>query len=169
MSKKVYAVGDNSLTDDQKKYAGQDVENNIEFHKNRIENEINAKEEVDINELIKNFAWIPHQDRCVIYPDPPEYVLPSGIIIPATSQERPQSGVIVALGSELSTMAKVIEYQERILSILDKDFKPTEDRSKKESKPGDRVLFGKFAGMEIEISGVKYLILRFADIISTLR
>jgi len=63
-----------------------------------------------------------------------------GIIIPDTAKEKPQIAEIIAVG--------------------------TDEDLKKAVKVGDKVLFGKYAGTEIELDGVKYLILSKSDILA---
>jgi len=70
-----------------------------------------------------------------------------GIIIPDTVKEKPQEGKIIAVGPGR------VESGERI---------------KPEVKKGDRVLFGKYAGTEINIDDQEYLILRESDILAIL-
>ena len=72
-----------------------------------------------------------------------------GIIIPDTAKEKPQEGKIAAVGP-----GKWDENGKRI---------PLE------IKKGDRILFGKYAGNEIKIDGVEYLIMKEADILGILK
>jgi chaperonin GroES len=69
-----------------------------------------------------------------------------GIIIPDTAKEKPVEGKIMAVG----------------------DGKIQEDGKKTplEVKEGDRVLFGKYAGTEIQIDGEEHLIMKEDDIIA---
>lgn len=123
-----------------------------------------------IKKLIEEFPWNVNGDRVIILPDPPETVLPSGLFIPDSAQEKPQCGHVIAVGPEISMSAKIIEYQVRILEIIDPTFSDDDEPVyKANNKPGDRVLFGKSAGFEIEIEKVKYLIMRSADIMATLK
>jgi chaperonin GroES len=71
-----------------------------------------------------------------------------GIIIPDTAKEKPQRGVVEAVGSG----------------------KLNEDgtRNAPEVKPGDRVLFGKYAGNEVKIDGEEYLIMHENDILAVI-
>ncbi|NPA34574.1 MAG: co-chaperone GroES [Chlorobi bacterium] len=80
----------------------------------------------------------PLHDRVVVKPIEEE-VTKSGIIIPDTAKERPQQGLVVAVGPG-------------------KKDEPTT------VKVGEKVLFGKYAGTEIEIDGEEYLIMRESDI-----
>jgi chaperonin GroES len=68
------------------------------------------------------------------------------IIIPDTAKEKPQEGVVVAVGE-----GKVLENGERVAPDV---------------SPGDRVLFGKYAGTEIKYEGEEYLIMREEDILA---
>lgn len=124
-----------------------------------------------IKKLIEEFPWNVNGDRVIILPDPPETVLPSGLFIPDSAQERPQCGHVIAVGPEISMSAKIMEYLVRVLEIIDPTFSDDDDDPvyKANNKPGDRVLFGKYAGFEIEIEKVKYLVMRSADIMATLK
>ncbi len=71
-----------------------------------------------------------------------------GIIIPDTAKEKPQQGTVVAVGSGRVT-------DEGKLIPLD-------------VKAGNRILFGKYAGSEIKLDGVEYLIVREDEILGIL-
>ncbi|GIV40774.1 MAG: 10 kDa chaperonin [Vicingaceae bacterium] len=81
----------------------------------------------------------PLADRVVIEPAPAEEKTAGGIIIPDTAKEKPQRGTVVAVGPG-------------------KKDEPTT------VKVGDVVLYGKYAGTEIQIDGKEYLIMRESDI-----
>ena len=68
-----------------------------------------------------------------------------GIIIPDTAKEKPQEGEVVAVGA----------------GRLDDDGK----RVPMEVKAGDRILFGKYAGTEINIDDIEHLILREEEVL----
>lgn len=160
---KTFAVNSGEpLTDEEKQQAGEAAAESFNKTKELLESQATPKADVDIDELIKSFPWTPHQDRVVIYPDPAEYVLPSGIIIPDSVTERPQTGRIIALGDEISISSQIIEHLEFLRFGESAGHKP-------KNKTGDRVLFGKYAGLPIQVNGVDYLIMRYADIMSTLR
>ena len=82
----------------------------------------------------------PINDRVVVKPAPAETKTKGGIIIPDTAQEKPQKGVVVAVG-------------------------PGKDDNKMTVKKGDTVLYGKYAGQEISYEGKDYLIMREDDIL----
>jgi len=87
----------------------------------------------------------PLGDRLLVEPVEEKEVKKGGIIIPDTAKEKPQEGVIVALGTG-----------------------KTNDEGKKvpfEVKKGDRVLVSKYGGTEIKIDGETYLIMREDDIL----
>lgn len=80
------------------------------------------------------------QNRVVIEAAAAEEKTASGIIIPDTAKEKPQRGKVIA--------------------ISEKD----EKGNKPEVKVGDTVLYGKYAGTEVQIEGKDYLIMRESDI-----
>ena len=88
----------------------------------------------------------PLADRVVVQADEAEEKSEGGIILPDTVQEKPQKGTIVALGA-----GRISDNGELI---------------KPEVKVGDKVLYGKYSGNEISISGVEYLIMRESDILA---
>ncbi len=88
----------------------------------------------------------PLADRVLIEPAAAEEKTSGGIIIPDTAKEKPAEGKIIAAGAG---------------KILD-DGK----RQPLEVKKGDRVLFAKYAGTEINIDGEEHLIMREDDIIA---
>ncbi len=90
----------------------------------------------------------PLQDRIIIKRIPEEEKTKGGIIIPDTAKEKPLEGLVVAVGN-----GKVLEDGKvRRLDV----------------KPGDRVLFSKFAGSEVKIDGEDRLMLREDDILGVI-
>jgi len=87
----------------------------------------------------------PLSDRVLVVGIEEKEKTSGGIIIPDTAKEKPQEGKVVAVGP-----GKWDEKGKRI---------PLE------AKKGDHVLFGKYAGNEIKIDGVEYLIMREDDIL----
>ncbi|MGL5938739.1 MAG: co-chaperone GroES [Phocaeicola sp.] len=85
----------------------------------------------------------PLADRVLILPAAAEEKTISGIIIPDTAKEKPLQGEIVAVGTGTKE-------EEMIL------------------KAGDIVLYGKYAGTEMEFEGTKYLIMRQSDVVAVL-
>ena len=83
----------------------------------------------------------PLADRVLIEPAPAETKTVGGIIIPDTAKEKPLQGTIVAVG-------KGTKDEEMVL------------------KEGDTVLYGKYAGTELEFEGKKYLIMRQSDVVA---
>ncbi len=90
----------------------------------------------------------PLQDRVMVKRLDEEQKTAGGIIIPDTAKEKPQKGEIVAAGPGKKT-------EDGKLLPLD-------------VKPGDKVLFAKYAGTEMKIEGEKLLILRESDILAIL-
>lgn len=85
----------------------------------------------------------PLADRVLIEPAPAETKTVGGIIIPDTAKEKPLQGTIVAVGQGTKD-------EEMIL------------------KAGDVVLYGKYAGTELELEGKKYLVMRQSDVVAIL-
>jgi chaperonin GroES len=81
----------------------------------------------------------PLADRVLVEAAPAETKTAGGLIIPDTAKEKPQKGKIIAIGNG----------------------KPEEPMT---VKVGDNVLYGKYAGTEIQIDGKEYLIMRESDI-----
>ncbi len=90
----------------------------------------------------------PLQDRILVRRVQEEEKTKGGIIIPDTAKEKPIEGEIVAVGT-----GKVLENGK--LRALD-------------VKAGDRILFGKYAGNEIQVDGVEHLILREDEILGVI-
>jgi len=85
----------------------------------------------------------PLADRVVIEPKEAETKTASGIYIPDTAKEKPQEGKVLAAG-------------------------PGKKDEPMEVKVGDEVLYGKYAGTEVEVDGKKLLIVRQSDILAIL-
>jgi chaperonin GroES len=91
----------------------------------------------------------PLHDRLIVKRIDEEAKTAGGIIIPDTAKEKPQEGRVIAVGP-----GKVNE-----------DGKVTPLDVKK----GDRVLFGKYAGTEIQLEGVEHVIIREDDVLAVLQ
>lgn len=88
----------------------------------------------------------PLADRVVVKPLEAESKTAGGIIIPDNAKEKPQRGEVVAVGP-----GKVDDKGNAI---------------KLELKVGDKVLYGKYAGTEINVDGKDLLILRESDVLA---
>lgn len=82
------------------------------------------------------------KNRVIVQPAAAEEKTAGGIIIPDTAKEKPQRGIIAAVSST------------------------DEDGNKPVVKVGDTVLYGKYAGTEIQLEGNDYLIMRESDILA---
>lgn len=85
----------------------------------------------------------PLADRIIIRPAQAEEVTAAGIIIPDSAKEKPLKGTVIAVGP--GTKDEVMEL-----------------------KDGDTVLYGKYAGTELEIEGDKVLIMRQSEVLAIL-
>lgn len=83
----------------------------------------------------------PLADRVIIKPAPAETKTVGGIIIPDTAKEKPLQGEVLAAGQGTKDEAMVL-------------------------KAGDCVLYGKYAGTEVEFDGEKLLIMRQSDVLA---
>ncbi len=90
----------------------------------------------------------PLHDRILVKRVDEEEKTAGGIIIPDTAKEKPQEGKVIAVGK-----GKVDD---------DGDVTPLD------VKKGDRVLFSKFAGTEVNLDGVEHLIIREDDVLGIL-
>jgi chaperonin GroES len=90
----------------------------------------------------------PLYDRILVKRVEEEHKTAGGLFIPDTAKEKPQQGVIAAVGSgklqDDGTLRKL------------------------EVKTGDKILFAKYSGSDIKIDGVEHLILREDDILGVL-
>ena len=83
----------------------------------------------------------PLADRVLVVPAPAEEKTIGGIIIPDTAKEKPLKGEVVAVGNGTKDEEMLV-------------------------KVGDTILYGKYAGTELELDGNKYLIMRQSDILA---
>jgi len=90
----------------------------------------------------------PLHDRVLVKRLEEDRTSAGGIIIPDTAAEKPVRGEIVAVGN-----GKILE--DGTVRGLD-------------LKAGDQVLFGKYAGTEIKVEGVEYLMMREDDVMAVL-
>jgi chaperonin GroES len=105
-------------------------------------------------------------DRVLIEPAPAEEKTAGGIIIPDTAKEKPQKGLVVAIGLGKQT-SEVFDFK---ITLPDGGtINAVGTRKNDDSltvKVGDNVLYGKYAGTEITIDGVNYLIMKESDIVA---
>lgn len=90
----------------------------------------------------------PLADRVLVEVDVEESKTAGGILLPDTAQKKSQKGTVIAIGS-----GKVLDNGERLLF---------------EVAVGDRVLFAKYSGVDIEEGGKKFLLLSERDILGKL-
>ena len=85
----------------------------------------------------------PLADRVLILPAPAEEKTIGGIIIPDTAKEKPLKGEVIAVGNGTKD-------EEMVLKV------------------GDTVLYGKYAGTELEVEGAALFIMRQSDVLAVL-
>ena len=88
----------------------------------------------------------PLGDRVLVKTAEAKETKRGGIIIPDSAKEKPQEGLVVATGKGKTTE------DGKVLAM--------------DVKPGDKILYGKYAGTEIKVEGVEYLIMREEDILA---
>lgn len=86
----------------------------------------------------------PLADRVLLKPQAAEEKTVGGIIIPDSAKEKPLRGEVLAVGEGTKDEQMVL-------------------------KAGDQVLYGKYAGTELEFDGEKYLIMRQSDVLAILK
>ncbi len=85
----------------------------------------------------------PLADRVLVRPVAAEEKTVGGIIIPDTAKEKPLQGEVLAVGNGTKDEQMVL-------------------------KVGDKVLYGKYAGTELELDGEKFLIMRQSDVLAVI-
>lgn len=78
-----------------------------------------------------------YDDRVLVLPEAAESKTAGGIIIPDSAKEKPQRGMVIEVGKQKPLL----------------------------SKEGDIILYGKYAGQEIELDGITFIIMRETDIL----
>ncbi len=96
--------------------------------------------------MSKKINLRPLEDRVVVEPVEAEEVTAGGIVLPDTAKEKPQRGTVLAVGP-----GKLLDSGERgALSVA----------------VGDEVIYGKYAGTDIEVDGRDVKILRESDVLA---
>ncbi len=90
----------------------------------------------------------PLEDRVLVKPLDPETKTATGLYLPETAKDRPMQGKVVALGP-----GRMLDSGKRLTPGV---------------KVGDTVVFGKYAGTEVEIKHVKHLIVRESELLGML-
>jgi len=86
----------------------------------------------------------PFEDRVLVEPEEmEESKTKSGLIIPDTAKEKPRTGKVIEVG--------------------------TDEELAENIKVGDRIVFAKFTGEEVEFEDIKYLIVSRSDILAVIR
>lgn len=90
----------------------------------------------------------PLDDRIVLKPLEEEEKTAGGIVLPDTAKEKPQRGEVIAVGE-----GKLLDNGKRVKPLV---------------KQGDRVIYGKFAGTEIKVEDVDYIIMKETELLALL-
>ena len=90
----------------------------------------------------------PLSDRVIVKPAPAEEKTKGGLFIPDTGKEKTQYGEVVAVGAgKIADNGQLLEMQVKV---------------------GKKVLYGKYSGIEVNVEGEDYLIMRESDIFAIL-
>ncbi|RLS64507.1 MAG: co-chaperone GroES [Planctomycetota bacterium] len=90
----------------------------------------------------------PLEDRILIKPTEPETKTSSGLFLPESAKERPMQGTVIATGPGL-----LLDNGERAIVNV---------------KKGDVVVYGRYAGTEIEIKNAKHVIMRESELLGVM-
>jgi len=90
----------------------------------------------------------PLDDRVIVVADEPEEKTASGIFLPEGAKEKPMQGTILAVGPGKLT--------------------DTGERAKPAVKKGDKVIYGKYAGTEVEVDGNTLMIMRESELLGVI-
>ncbi len=90
----------------------------------------------------------PIGDKVVIKPIAVEETTKSGIVLPGSAQEKPQQGEVIAVGDGI--------YQNGVKIPM-------------ELKVGDRVVYGKFGGIDVKLNGEEVIIMAEKDVLVVLK
>src|SRR6266542_681018 len=90
--------------------------------------------------------WRPLGERVVVKPVEREEMTKSGIVLPDTAKEKPQEGIVEAVGT-----GRILDNGTKIPMEL---------------KVGDKVLYAKYAGNEFKLEDVEYLIVSEKDVLA---
>lgn len=176
---KTYLMGDGKMTEEdrlnlQKHYEELEARDR-KWAQEQKERE-KAKKEVTLAELLATEIR-PQEDRIVVWRDKAKTVTEGGIIKPneVLQNERPAKGTVIAVGPGKSNENLTQELLLAILIATDVDLNYVETAERLESrintstsnyKPGDRIMFGRFAGTPIDDpkTGEELLVMRPHDI-----
>jgi chaperonin GroES len=92
---------------------------------------------------------VPLHDRIIVKPAKAEEVTKGGIIIPDTAKEKPMQGEVIAVGN-----GKIME-DGKVMPL--------------QLKAGDKVLYGKYSGTEVNVDNEDYLMMRESDVFAIIK
>ena len=97
--------------------------------------------------MAKDFSLRPLEDRIVVRANEGEEMTSSGLVIPDTAKEKPQEGVVKAVGPG--------KFEDGVRVPMDVSV-------------GDKVIYSKYGGTEVKVDGDEYLILSARDVLAIL-
>ena len=96
---------------------------------------------------MKTFALKPLEDRIAVHPSEEDGMTVSGIVIPDTAKEKPQEGEVMAVGPG--------RFEDGLRIPMDVSV-------------GEKVIYSKYGGTEVEVEGEEYLILSARDVLAVI-
>lgn len=161
MKKNFYMPG-SELTEEEK----ESIKNTQEQKELTRQEDLKRQEELaqkKKSELdFMNVTFEPFEDRILVYPDPVETKTAGGLYKPeeVLNKVKPLIGTIVAVGIGKPNATYLIQSDK----INKYDHPVTNGTLRDVIHPGERIFYGNYAGTEITLNEIKYLIMRFADI-----
>lgn len=179
-TKTFYVSTDEKMTEEEKALLRQhtkDIDDKKEVEMAKKANDLIAKKE-SIDFMTTKFG--PFEDRVLVYPDPIEIVTKGGIYKPdeALNKIKPLIGTVVFVGPGKPTinttaMVKALGMQaDNAVDAMRGDYPRWSGNDFErllmvgnimDLQIGEKIYYGGYAGTELPIDGVKYLIMRFAD------
>jgi chaperonin GroES len=151
MNKRLFFT--NEAITEQERQKLRDLDERQERERQELYDKIPTKAKV----LFMDAPFAPFEDRILVFPDPVEERTTGGIIVPDSVIEKakPLIGTVVRVGPGKDGKWRFKE--------IDFSTNKFEEHSIAPLTEGDRIYYGNYAGTEIVIGGIKYLIMRFAD------
>jgi len=140
-----------------------DVERAISFKKEQAE--------IGFDIIFNRGGKGPLEDRVIILPDKAEKMTAGGLYIPDGQEGKPATGTVISVGPG---MTKNVHYEpvgymssdNQVSEIFEKGYEPIYKISSMPLRPGDRVYFGRHAGLIIKDpeTSKEYLLMRLTDV-----
>lgn len=161
-----------NITSEKKR---KQIQNEIDHVSEKLEEEKGEKLTIDQHIARITAELDPREDRVIIFPDDLPQKTSGGLFLPPSPIAKPSTGTIVGVGPGVKSdngwlalifhlllwvvKVNVIKKDALLPDRFNKVFSPMED-----IEPGDRCVYGRFAGTEVEWKGELYVVVRQSDI-----